>query len=285
MDVALALIAAVLFAFGTVLQQRVAASASDDEAARAGFLISLARRPLWLAGIACDAGGLVCQAAALSIGRLVVVQPILAAYLMFTLPIGAWLEHRRMRPRAVVGALTVASGLALFLLVADPGGGRKDATVSAWIISGAICGLVCAPLIALARGAAPARKAALLGSAAGVLFGLSAALIKATVERLDDGIVHVVADWHLWALLLVGYVSMELAQRSLQVGRLAPAVATQTALDPVSSLVLGVLAFDESIHETTLGALGALTAMGVMLAGIVVLASSRRELPEVALAQ
>jgi drug/metabolite transporter (DMT)-like permease len=285
MDVALALVAAVLFAFGTVLQQRVAASASDEEAARAGFLLRLARRPAWLAGIACDAGGLVCQAAALSVGRLVVVQPILAAYLMFTLPIGAWLDHRRMRPRAVLGALAVAFGLTVFLIVADPGGGRDDATVGAWIISGAVCAVVCIPLVSRAHGAAPARKAALLGSAAGVLFGLSAALIKATVERLDGGVVNVVADWHLWALIVVGYVSMELAQRSLQVGRLAPAVATQTALDPVTSLALGVLAFDESIHETTLGAIGALAGMAVMVAGIVVLAATRRDSPAAALAQ
>jgi drug/metabolite transporter (DMT)-like permease len=279
MDVALALLAAVLFAFGTVLQQRVAASASDEEAARAGFLLSLARRPVWLAGIACDAGGLVCQAAALAVGRLVVVQPILASYLMFTLPIGAWLEHRRIRPRAVLGALTVACGLAVFLVVADPAGGRDDATLTAWIISGAICGAVCVPLAALAVRAPPARKAALLGSAAGVLFGLSAALIKATVERLDSGVVHMVADWHLWALIIVGYVSMALAQRSLQVGRLAPAVATQTAFDPITSLALGVFAFDETIHETPLGVAGALAAIAVMLAGVLVLATSRHETP------
>src|SRR5436305_13977146 len=102
MDVGLALLSALLFAFGTVLQQRVAATASDEEAARVGFLFRLARRPVWLAGIGADAGGLVCQAVALAHGRLVVVQPILAASLMFTLPIGAWLEHRRMRPRAVI---------------------------------------------------------------------------------------------------------------------------------------------------------------------------------------
>jgi hypothetical protein len=66
MDVALAFAAAVLFAFGTVPQQRVAVTASDEEAARASFLIQLARRPQWLTGIATDGGGLVCQAGALA---------------------------------------------------------------------------------------------------------------------------------------------------------------------------------------------------------------------------
>ncbi len=88
----LALAAALFFALGTVLQQRVAASASAEEAAKLGFLLRLARRPAWLAGIASDAAGFVCHAAALAAGRLVVVQPILATSLVFALPIGAWLD-------------------------------------------------------------------------------------------------------------------------------------------------------------------------------------------------
>jgi drug/metabolite transporter (DMT)-like permease len=164
MDVALALAAAVLFAFGTVLQQRVAVTASDEEAARAGFLIRLARRPQWLAGIATDGGGLVCQAGALAAGRIVVVQPILAASLVFTLPIGAWLNHRPLRRRNLAAALTVTGGLALFLIVADPSGGREDATVKAWIMSGAVCAAVCVPLVVAGFRAAPARKAASSGA-------------------------------------------------------------------------------------------------------------------------
>jgi len=55
MDVVLALAAALLFAIGTVIQQTVAAQASDEEAMRAGFLLKLARQPVWLGGIAVDA--------------------------------------------------------------------------------------------------------------------------------------------------------------------------------------------------------------------------------------
>ena len=106
-----------------------------------------------------------------------------------------------------------------------------------------------------------------------MLFGLCAALIKGTVERLDGGLINVVADWHIWALALVGYVSMALSERSFQAGPLAPALATQTALDPIASLALGVFAFHESIHETTLGVVGALAGIAVMIVGIGVLVS------------
>ena len=40
----------------------------------------------------------------------------------------------------------------------------------------------------------------------------------------------------MWALAVIGYASMALNESSLQVGPLAPAIATQTAFDPTTSL-------------------------------------------------
>jgi drug/metabolite transporter (DMT)-like permease len=275
MAVALALAAALLFALGTVLQQRVAAAASGAEAMRAGFLVRLARQPQWLAGIAADAGGFVCQAAALGLGRIVVVQPLLATSVVFALPLGAWLTGQRTGRRELLAAMLGTAGLGAFLVVGDPSGGRDDATPAAWLISGGTIGAACALLVAAAGGRAPAPRAALLGTATGLLFGLSAALTKATVERLDEGVIEVVADWHLYALALVGYASMMLGQASLQTGALAAAVATQMVLDPVASLLLGVFAFGERLHETPAGVAASLVALAVMLGGLVVLAAAQ----------
>jgi drug/metabolite transporter (DMT)-like permease len=276
MDVALALAAALFFSLGTVLQQQVAATASEEEARGAGFLLRLARRPRWLAGIASDGLGFLCQAGALAAGRLVVVQPLLATSVVFSLPLGAKLGHRRVVRREMVAAAAVTGGLAAFLVLADPGGGRDDATDAAWAVSFAVGGVICAVLVLSSRGRRAAPRAALLGAAAGILFGLSAALTKATVEQLDDGVLSVFEHWHVYALLVVGYASMTLSQSSLQAGALAPAVATQMALDPVASLFLGTLAFDETIHDSTAGLLGALAGMVVMIAGIAYLAAAEQ---------
>lgn len=273
---ALAVAAAVLFALGTVLQQRVAAAASGADAMRAGFLVRLARQPRWLAGIAADAAGFACQAAALGLGRIVVVQPLLATSVVFALPLGAWLGGQRVGRREWAAALVVTAGLAAFLVVGDPSGGRDDATVEAWLIAGALIGAASAALVLAAAGRPPALRAALLGTATGLLFGLSAALTKATVERLDDGVLAVAGDWHVYALVAVGYASMALAQASLQTGALAPAVATQSVLDPVASLLLGTLAFGERLHESAAGVVASLVALAVMLGGLVVLAAARQ---------
>jgi drug/metabolite transporter (DMT)-like permease len=275
MAIPLALVAALLFSLGTVLQQQVAATASEEEARGAGFLLRLARQPRWLAGIVADGLGFVAQAAALGLGRLVVVQPLLATSVVFALPLGARFEHNRVSRPEVLGALAVTAGLGAFLVLADPGGGVNNASATAWVVSFAVAAVLCGTLTLSARGRAPVHRAALLGTAAGILFALSAALTKATVEQLDDGVLAVFEHWQLYGLVVVGYVSMTLSQASLQAGALAAAVATQMALDPVASLFLGTLAFEETIHDDTGTLLAALVAFAVMIGGIAFLALRR----------
>jgi drug/metabolite transporter (DMT)-like permease len=269
----LAIIAAVLFALGTVIQQREAMDVSDEDAMSAGFLIRLARRPVWLAGIAADALGFVAQAAALGLGRMIVVQPLLATAVVFALPIGAKLSGQRIVRRDIVAAVAVTAGLGVFLVISDPAGGRDDGPIRTWIlVGGGLC--VAAGILALLGSRASARiKAALFGTSAGILFGLSAALTKAVVDSLDEGFVALLTDWHVYALVAVGFVSMTLSQISLQTGALAPAIATAMIFDPVASVILGLTLLDEQIHDTPLGVAGSVLALCVTFAGLIVLSS------------
>jgi hypothetical protein len=77
LSVGLALLAGFLFAIGTVLQQKGAMEESDSDALKASFIIRLLRKPVWLTGLVADALGYVAQAAALGVGKLIVVQPLL----------------------------------------------------------------------------------------------------------------------------------------------------------------------------------------------------------------
>lgn len=272
MEIALALVAALLFALGTVLQGQVASEASEEESRSANFLVALARKPRWLAGIVALGLGFAAQAWALAIGKLVVVQPLLATAVVFTLPLGAKLGGRRISGRDIGAALAVAAGLGAFLVISNPKGGVNEPNAVEWIGSFVACGGLAALLVALSAGRSPVRRAALMGTAAGILFALAAALTKATVDAFDEGLFAPLLNWHLYALLVVGWVGMTVSQRSLQAGALAPAVATQMALDPIASVALGVLAFEESIHETAATAVLSLVAFAVMIAGLVVLA-------------
>jgi drug/metabolite transporter (DMT)-like permease len=275
-DVVLALLAAFLFALGLVLQEKAAATL-PAEAVGKGFLIRLAHQPIWLLGLGAQGLGFVAQAIALGIGRMVIVQPLLVASIVFALPLGRLLEGRRIRREEVVGAVLVTAGLGALLVVSKPAEGTDDASLLSWaVIGGATVGLAIV-LFALARGRAPALRAGLLGTAGGILFGLSAALTKTAVSRLGEGLGAVFGDWHVYGLVLVSIAAFWLEQAALQTGALAAAVATTMAFDPLSSLVFGIALFDEALHDNAIGyALSALT-LAVALAGLVILARAKQE--------
>ncbi len=276
----LALAAAALFALGTVLQQREAMREPEEGSLGAGFLIRLAQRPVWLAGIVADGLGYLAQAAALGIGRMVVVQPILAMTVIFSLPLGARLSGQRITRREMIAAAVTTAGLAAFLALGNPSAGRDDAPIDEWVVVGLATAAICGPLVIAAAGRSPRVRAALLGIATGVLWGLSAGLTKATVDQLGDGLLALLGDWHLYALVVVGVAALLLSQASLQTGALAPAVATAAIVDPLASLVLGVTIFAEQLEDSTLGALGAFAGLAIALAGLYFLAAAQAPAPD-----
>jgi drug/metabolite transporter (DMT)-like permease len=279
-EILLALLAALLFALGTVLQQKASLDEpSTSEGSSSGLLLRMARRPVWLAGIAADALGFGAQAVALTIGRIAVVQPLLITSVVFALPLGARLTGQHVGRREVGGAVLVTSALAVFLLVADPSGGRNDAPLGQWLIAGAAFGGLSAVLVlAATRTASPPAKAALLGTATGLLFGLSAALTKAVGDQVEEGFLTIFVNWHLYALIVVGYASMTLNQLALATGALAPAVATAMAFDPISSVVLGTTLLQESLDTSAVGVAVGIAALLATLGGLAVLARTQGEL-------
>jgi drug/metabolite transporter (DMT)-like permease len=273
MDIVIALAAALLFALGSVLQQKAGLDEPEATAgSSSGLLVRMAQRPVWLAGIAADALGFIGQAVALTIGRLAVVQPLLATSMVFALPLGHRLTGQRISRGDVGAALLVTLSLIAFLAFADPTGGRDDAPLGEWLVAGAICAAVCIPLVLAALRSRPAVKAALLGSATGILFGLSAALTKAVGDQFADGALEIFTHWQLYALAAVGYVSMTFNQMALSTGVLAPALATSMAIDPITSVVLGTTLLQESLHETPAGVVATVLALAAALIGMAILA-------------
>ena len=276
MQVVLAVVSALLFALGTVLQQKAGMDAGPS-ASNSGLLWRMARRPVWLAGIAADTLGFVAQAAALRLGELAIVQPLLVLSVVFALPLGARISKQRIGPRDGAAAALVVAALGVFLVIANPSGGRSSVSLSRWIVAGVVCGAVCAPLSLLGRHGPAPRRAAFLGAAAGVLFALSAALTKSVVDELRLGVVHVIESWEPYALFGVGYISMTLNQLALNTRALAATIASSTALDPIVSVALGLALFDEQLHASSLAATGAFVALAAALIGVTVLA--RAEAP------
>jgi drug/metabolite transporter (DMT)-like permease len=276
LSVVLALVAALLFAVGTVLQQKGTMQEPSGEALKPGFLLRLLRRPVWLGGVAVDGLGYAAQAAALGVGKLVVVQPLITASVVFALPLGARLTGQRIGRREVSGAIAVCVGLALFTLIANPAGGVDDATDREWIVGSAITGAAAAALVLASRGVrSSGARAALIGTASGVLFGLIAVLTKATVDRLDDGIVAVVADWHLYGLIGASVIAFALMQAALATGALAPAISTVMVFETVVGVAGGIFLLEEELHEDAWGIAVSAVSLAIVFAGLIILSRSQ----------
>jgi uncharacterized membrane protein len=266
---AFALVAAVLFAAGTVLLQKGTLQ-TESEASDPRFYVQILRRPIWLAGIALTILGGLCQLAALSRGPISVVQPITLLSLVFALPLGAWLTDQAVGRREAIGAIIVIGGLIAFLAISSPSGGLKNPPPARWIVAGALVGAAVAVTALSSRGRSPAAIAGLLGAAAGLTYGFEAAAAKLFTEQLGEGVVALVQHWSTYALILSALGGGALEQASLKVGVLAPAMAAINVCGLVVSVLLGVLVFDETLatgHGSLFFSVVALavTAMGVVL--------------------
>jgi len=274
LSVGLALFGGFLFAIGAVLQQKGTLEEPDTSALKVGFFMRLLKRPVWLGGFVADAAGYVAQAAALGVGKLVIVQPLLVSSVVFALPLGVWLTHQHVGRREILGAGAVVAGLAAFMIVADPSGGRADAPGLDWAIAGAVAGGAAVVLSAIGWRRRPAMKAAFIGTAAGVLFGFVAALTKSTVVRFNDGAAAVLLDWHIYALALAGLAGFLLVQVSLHTGALAPAITTTMVAETVVGVVVGLTLLDEELHAEHWGLAVAAFGLLLMVLGLVLLARS-----------
>jgi len=78
---------------------------SDDDARSSGFIVQLIRNPRWLAALFGNMVGYALQAAALAVGSVLIVQPILVLSLLFALPLSAHLAHQRLPMKTGVQGL------------------------------------------------------------------------------------------------------------------------------------------------------------------------------------
>jgi drug/metabolite transporter (DMT)-like permease len=249
--VLLALGAALAYAAASVLQQREAQrdTGPDGHGTVDGgvrLVLRLARRPVWLAGLAADGLGYGLQALALGVGELLVVQPVITSGILFALPLSAWWAGRRLGRADFAWACVLAIGLTVFVLLAGTDGGRDFASTRAWLACGAIATPVLIACIVVASRSVGTRRAVLFAFTAGAVFGLTAALTKSTVVLLDHHGFGALEHWEPYALVVLGASGFVVNQRAFQAGSLTASLPTLTVVEPVVAAIVGVT----MLHET-----------------------------------
>ena len=249
------------------------------------LLWRLARRPVWLLGLASMILGFVFQVSALHFGPLALVQPILALELLFVFGYMAFLGRSRVtiRPRDWLAAVAMSAGIGFFLRVASPSGGRLQAPGSAWWPAGLVTlGLVVLALTVTYGAYGPLRRhvasgpgrAAVLGAATGISWGFVAAVIKELSSRIGGGIGAVVTSWPPYVLIVTGAATLILASHALAAGPLAASQPGFTILDPLWASLLGLFLFDERIRAGALDLFLEALALTLIVAGAVALSHS-----------
>jgi drug/metabolite transporter (DMT)-like permease len=274
----LAVLAAVFFALAATLWQRASMAAGIEAGKPQGFA-RLLTNWVWLLGLGAQILGIVLQAAALDRGRVAIIQPLLVTAVIWAMPLGYFLTNQTITRRHVLGAAVVVAGLAIFASVGDPAGGVDNAPTSDWIAAFLVIGAVCAGLLLFAGRGGLSAKAAVFGTVAGILYGVSATLMKPVVEELHaDGAAAVLESWELWVMAATGIVGFYLQQVSLATGRLVTSVATVSVANPVVSVLLGVLVLQERLDQPPAWhAVVAVGGLALALLGAVVVASASEE--------
>jgi len=273
----LALLAAVCFALAATLWQKAALGLSGVSFRRPTSLVVLLTRWVWLLGLLAQVVGVVLQGAALDRGRVSIIQPLLVTTVIWALPLGYFLTQQTIGAREVIGSAIIVVGLALFASFGHPAAGVDNAPGSDWVASILVICAVCVSLLVFANRGSLSMKAALLGTTAGLLYGLSATLMKPVVESLHtESLGAVVSGWQFWVWGAAGLIGFLFQQLSLSTGRLVPSVAAVSVANPVVSVILGALVLQERLEKNPpWHAVVAVGALGLALIGSVVISSAR----------
>jgi drug/metabolite transporter (DMT)-like permease len=273
--VVLTLVAAFLFGLSSVLEQRSTKLVPDRGSFSPRLLADLARQRRWVAALGIQITGNVLQVAALHFGALALVQPLLVCDLLFAVGIAVAIgRHHRPPDRIMLtGVLCAAAGIASFLAVGRPGGGRGTVGLQAALPLVTSLAAVLAVCLTAARWGSRRLRPVWLAIACGADFGVTAFLLKIVPDTLAQGFGDPLRQWPLYLLVVVGPLGFLLNQSAFQAGQLiAPVLAIITALDPLVSIGIARVWLDESFASSPPALAAEALSLAVMTGGIIALA-------------
>jgi len=265
-DVVIALAAAMLLGVGFVLQQHAAEQAPKAYFLRLRLITDLLHRPRWLAGLAVMIAGQLCSAWAVGHLDLSLAEPLLATNLIFALALAVPLSRQQLRATELIGAVLLSGGVAALSLARSPGtpdvsfGSGADWPVAAGIAFVAYC------FVHAGRRRPAAQRALFTGIAAGLVFGISDALTRRTVQIMDThSFVALFTSWPAYCVVFAGLIGLWLLENSFTAAPLHASLPGITAAEPLTGILLGVVVFGDVIRISP----GMIALQAIGLAAIV----------------
>lgn len=267
------------FALSTSLQHRAAGRVPAGQGGPFALLLRLARQPVWLMGMAFGGIAFCLHALALSMGALALVQPIIVSGIVFAVVIRAALERSLPTTTELWAVSASAVGLTLFLIATDPteSGADPRRTSAALLVVGAW--LLAALIVATHRRWRPDRRPLVLGVAAGLMFGLSAGLVKLVTHDVTDPRLATFAA--AAAVAVSGLSGVAINQEAYRLGPLSASMPVLNVVSVCLAVVFGGVAFGDYPSLGTLAIGGQVLALLLIGLGLRLVAGESEPAEEV----
>jgi drug/metabolite transporter (DMT)-like permease len=271
--IAVALGAALLIGVGLVLQQHAAEQVPQDYFLHLRLVEALLRNRRWLAGILIMTAGEILAAWTFGHLDLSIAEPLLATDLLFALILAIPLAGERPRKSEIIGAVLLAGGVAALSVSRSVTAQEVRFGSAAYWPSAAGIGLIALLLVRAGRRRAGPQRATLTGAASGLIFGVSDALTRSTLQIVSQhGVAAVLTTWPAYGLAVASLLAVWLMESAFSAAPLHASLPAITAGEPVVGIFLGVLIFGDYVRVSP-GTL-ALQAAGfaALIAGVILVA-------------
>lgn len=262
----LALCSALGFAFSTSFQHLAAGRIQLTVTHPLRVLLQLLRSPRWLVGGSIGLVAWILHAFALNMGTMSLVQPIILLGVVLAVIVRSSLDRTLPRSHEMVGVAVTIVALIAVVSVAETEHSDAIAPTGAMLAVVGV-GIAIALIVTRFANQIPRRGMAafILGMTAGMLFGITACLMKVAGAAIrDHTLAGVLATWSPWALFGTALLAMSLNQRAYQLSRLSHSMPVLNVTSVLLSILLGSFLFDESLPTTPL----ALSVQAFGLVGI-----------------
>ncbi|MEZ0354235.1 DMT family transporter [Mycobacterium sp. pR1184] len=273
--VLLALLAAFASALGNVVRQRSAQEITDKPVGHLELFRMSVRDGKWWLGAGGAIANYALQAAALTLGSVMLVTSLQVTALLFALPIYARMTRRSVTRWEWTWALLLAAALAVVVVVGDPDPGASRGSVQTWIVVALVMGPALVFCVWGARKWPGSVAAVLLAIVAGSSLALFAVLTKAVVVIVGDGVGALLTAPEFYAWIAAALAGMIFQQSSFRAGSLTASLPTSVVAKPVVGSILGMAVLGEYLDCN--GTAKVVLAVGVVVVAVATVALARGE--------
>jgi drug/metabolite transporter (DMT)-like permease len=251
----LALLCAFATNVGFLLKHRGACAAPDVSLKHpVRSAVGLFRSKWFVVGMLVAGGAWGFHVGALALAPLSVVQAVIAGGLVFLTVLAERFFGCSVGTRQWAGVGLTALGLVLLAASLPHGGGEHASYSMAGMIAFESALLALGTFLVLTpQLGSREHHGAMLGTAAGILFGVSDVAIKALTSSVgDDGALGLLSPW-LATCVIASVIAFYASARGLQRGEAVPVITLTSAAANVSAISGGILVFGDPMPSDPLG--------------------------------